>query len=77
MSDKHYFTFGQDHIHHVDHDIMLDKDGVLCIEASSPVAARSFIMKLLGRKWAMQYTAESIELDYYPRGVILTIETGE
>ena len=67
--EKHYFTFGQVHVHSVN-GITWDKDCVCCIEATDSDAARQIMFETFGNKWAMQYGISNLHLEHYPRGII-------
>jgi hypothetical protein len=60
-----YFTFGFDHAHAVD-GFTYDHNIVVKITAPSP---RAVMLDTFGREWAFEYTAEQLDLSYYPRGV--------
>ena len=64
---KHYFTFGQAHVHRVNGKTF-DKDCVIEIEAESCVAARQIMVDNFGQKWASQYK-ELPDMSYYPLGI--------
>ncbi len=69
---KFYFTFGQSHMHNHSGRI-LDRDGVVEIKAENGKQARQIMFDTFGRKWAFQYTEETMEMDYFPRGVVLKL----
>lgn len=70
---KHYVTFGQTHIHHIN-GVTYDKDCVACFEASSPASGRQKAFDLFGSKFCYDYHGEQFSfeemLSYFPRGVI-------
>ena len=69
---KFYFTFGQNHTHRCN-GVTLDCDGVVEIKAENGKQARQIMFDTFGRKWAFQYTEETMEMDYFPRGVVLKL----
>lgn len=71
------FTFGQDHIHiykTVGRRITLDRDSVVEIDAPNSGAARIKMFELFGRKWSMQYDGGKLNLEYFPRGIVLKLK---
>ena len=69
---KCYFTFGQDHIHRVNGEV-LDRDCVVAINGADYEACRSRAFELFGNKFCMQYGGSQITpqfMVYYPRGII-------
>jgi len=70
---KHYFTFGQCHTHRYD-SITLDCDSVVEIEARDGHQAREKMFELFGAKWGFQYTEDTYDQEYFPRGVVLRLE---
>jgi len=69
---RHYFTFGQDHTHRVN-NVTLDKDSVVEIVADNQASARCKMFDTFDAKWAMQYTEDTLDMRYFPRGVVLTL----
>lgn len=63
-TETKWFTFGQDHLHHID-GMTFDRD---CVVKITAVDARQKMFDTFGRKWAMQYDQEP-DMDYFPRGV--------
>lgn len=59
-----WFTFGQGHEHPFE-GIILDKDIVLQITASSPL---HHMHRLFGTAWAMEYLTMP-EMEHFPRGI--------
>ena len=70
---KHYFTFGQCHTHRYG-QTTLDCDGVVEITARDGHVAREKMFALFGSKWGFQYTEETYEKEYFPRGIVLSID---
>ena len=69
---KQYITFGQDHIHRIN-DQIIDKDCVVEFEGNSFEEIRKKALKYFGTKFSMQYSEERIDEDfmkYFPRGII-------
>lgn len=66
--NKHYFTFGQTHVHNRN-GTTFDKDCVVEIIAPSPTKAREKMFNVFGQRWAFQYK-EVPDMIYYPRGII-------
>ena len=66
---KHFFTFGTGHRHEIG-DLVLDHNCVLQLDATDADNARSILRKLIGNKWAFQYTEATLQLSYYPRGIV-------
>lgn len=63
---KHYFTFGQDHIHRYD-DVILDKDIIVEMEAEDP---RAKMFELFGDKWCFEYNSfGDLNPELFRRGV--------
>lgn len=60
-----YYTFGFDHAHAVG-GFTYDKDIVVSITAPDP---RAVMLETFGHEWSMEYTAEQLDLSYFPRGV--------
>jgi hypothetical protein len=60
-----YYTFGFDHAHAVG-GFTYDKDIVVKVTALDP---RAVMLATFGRKWSMEYTEETLDLSYYPRGI--------
>ena len=60
-----YYTFGFDHAHAVG-GFTYDKDIVVKITAPDP---RAVMLETFGRKWSMEYTEDTLDLSYYPRGI--------
>lgn len=75
--EKHFFTFGQAHAHRVVHNgvgVTLDCDSVVQINAPDYGAARERLIDLIGsNKFAFQYTEDSMNFEYFPRGVVLEL----
>lgn len=69
---SYFFTFGQIHTHRVN-GVTLDCDGVLEIVAEDFSAARTRMFELCGDKFHNQHTAETINMKYFPRGVVLKV----
>ena len=70
---RHYFTFGQCHTHRHG-QITLDCDSVVEITAEDEGIARDRMFELFGPKWGFQYTEETLNLEYFPRGIVLRLE---
>ena len=70
---KHYFTFGQCHTHRHG-NLTLDCDSVVEIEARDGYLAREKMFELFGTKWGFQYTEDTYEPAYFPRGVVVRLE---
>jgi len=71
---KHYFTFGQVHVHSVNGKTF-DKDCVVEITAEDGNKARKKMFDTFGAKWAFQYDNKP-DMKYFPRG-IMTIDNKE
>jgi len=67
------FTFGQQHVHEVD-DEVLDKDCVAVIEATDHNEAREIAWALFGPKFGTSYSEEAFDngdcIKYFPRGKV-------
>jgi len=76
---KYYYSFGQSHTHRV-HGVTLDKDSIVEIIAPDDErgmeAARAKMFDTFGQKWSMQYDDASLDLSYFPRGIVLTLHAG-
>lgn len=70
---RYCFTFGQDHVHRAE-GVTLDCDSVVEIMAPDSESARAKMFELFGRKWSMQYDHDSINLSYFPRGIVLRLD---
>ena len=69
---KQYITFGQDHIHRINEQI-IDKDCVVELEGNSFEEIRKKALECFGTKFSMQYSEERIDeefMKYFPRGII-------
>ena len=69
---KQYFTFGQNHTHRYG-NITLDYNSVVEIEAPDYATARIIMVYNFGDKWAFQYSSETMDMSYFPRGVVLRL----
>jgi len=70
--EKHYFSFGQNHTHRYN-GVTLDCDGIVEIQAEDAGEARQKMFDAFGPKWAFQYTEETYNPEYFPRGVVLQL----
>lgn len=74
---KYYYSFGQSHVHRVD-GVTLDKDSIVEIIApdddTGMELARAKMFDTFGRQWSMQYDDASLDLKWFPRGVVLTYD---
>jgi len=69
---KHYFTFGQSHVHRVNGKTF-DCDCIAVIEADNHTRAREIAFKNFGPTWCFSYEQEDWDekdMRYYPRGYI-------
>jgi hypothetical protein len=66
---KHYFTFGQIHVHRVNGKTF-DADSVVMIEAPDAMVAREIMVENFGLKWAFQYADPPDVEKHFPRGII-------
>lgn len=71
---KYFFTFGQKHTHRHG-DVTLDCDSVVLIRANSYSDARLKMVETFGCKWAFQYSEDEFKPEYFPRGVVLELES--
>ena len=71
--EKFYFTFGQNHTHRHGSGVTMDCDGVVEITAADGNAAREIMFDTFGREWSMQYPAASMNMTFFPRGVVLRL----
>jgi hypothetical protein len=60
-----YFSFGQSHAHAIN-GFTYDKDVIVKITAPDP---RAVMFRVFGHTWAMEYTEETLDLSYFPRGI--------
>ena len=67
--ETYYFSFGQGHFHNID-GVIFDKDSICGIRANGSEEARTKMFEVFGKKWSMQYTKESLKIEYFPRGII-------
>lgn len=77
--NKYYYSFGQSHTHRITHNlraVTIDCDSIVEVIAEDMDAARDHMFNLFGQKWSMQYTLDSLDLNYFPRGVVLTFDLG-
>ena len=72
MKKKYYFTFGQSHTHRV-HGVTLDCDSVVEITAEDGYSARGKMFDTFDKEWSMQYSEDTVELSYFPRGIVLRL----
>lgn len=70
---KFYFSFGQGHVHRVNGKTF-DCDSIVEIHADNEKEARDVMFKTFGKKWFTSYTEETLDLQYFPRGVIEVIK---
>jgi len=66
---KFYISFGQIHVHSVNGKTF-DKDSLAEIEAETHGEARDIAFSLFGDKFFTSYTEKSLNLEYFPRGII-------
>ena len=69
---RHYVTFGQQHVHKVNGHI-LDKDSIACYNAADCSQGRDKAFRLFGRSFFTDYHENEIgtvEMEYFPRGII-------
>jgi hypothetical protein len=72
---RHYFTFGQVHVHSVNGKVF-DKDCVVQIDADDADKAREIMVEHFGQKWAFQHSqGHPPDMTFYPRGIIPLIDT--
>ena len=74
--EKHFFSFGQNHVHRVHEggrSVTLDCDSIVQINAIDGGVARTKMFDMVGPQWGMHYTEKTIDLSYFPRGVVLEI----
>ena len=80
---KYYFSFGAGQVHKsndIDPGIegaVLDVESLVQIEAPSFHEARDLMWFHFAAQWSMQYDEESIRFEYFPRGVILLMDTSK
>jgi len=69
--EKFYITFGQDHVHKHNGNI-LDNNCIGVIKAESYSKMRELAFEWFGDKFATTYTANEIgnKIQYFPRGFI-------
>jgi len=70
---KFYYSFGQGHTHRV-RGVTLDCDSIVAIIAPCEAEARAKMFDVFGMKWSLQYTDETLDLSYFPRGVVLCFD---
>ncbi len=67
---RYFFSFGQVHTHRYG-EVTLDCDSIVQIDAPDYGAAREKMVDHFGQAWHMQYTDETYQPEYFPRGVVL------
>jgi len=67
---KHYFSFGQAHVHRID-GVTLDADCLLMVEDDDAENARQRVWDTIGAKWAMQYSEDRVNFKWFPRGEVI------
>ncbi|MBW8034105.1 MAG: hypothetical protein FVQ79_00105 [Planctomycetes bacterium] len=65
----YYFSFGQDHTHRID-GVTLDADVLLKVTAEGYNEARQKVFDAIGPKWSFQYDDDTMDLKYFPRGIV-------
>ncbi len=65
---KIYITFGQIHIHKINHKTF-DKDSVAVLDCKDHAQGREIAFNLFGDKFFTTYTDEP-DIKYFPRGII-------
>lgn len=73
---KFFCSFGYGHEHHVienGESINLDVGALVEVEASDPRQAHDKMCSVFGKKWAMLYTEDRIDMRFFPRGVLLRL----
>jgi len=70
--NSYYYSFGQSHSHRVA-GVTLDKDSIVEIQAKDMDAARAKMFEVFGRLWSMQYDESSLDLKWFPRGIVMVL----
>lgn len=65
-----YATQGQSHTHRIQ-GVTVDCDSLVAIEAEDYGTAYAYANEIFNNKWCSLY--EEPDLEYYPRGVVLTL----
>ena len=71
--DNFYVTFGQQYRYN-QHPAAGHPDGWFLIIAEDETDARSAAFKLMGDKWAFMYPESEFNKDYFPMGLLRTID---
>lgn len=72
-----YFSFGLNHCHRVPsvpYDFLLTKDTILKITSKDP---RQSMIDRFGREWSFEYSLDTIEMSYFPVGIVNMDNKGE
>jgi hypothetical protein len=60
-----YYSFGFAHVHTVN-GFTYDKDIIVKVTAPDP---RAVMFQMFGPRWSFEYTEETLDLSFFPRGV--------
>ena len=75
--NNYYFTLGQRHSHQLPSGELWDKHGVLHIIANDEDDAMDYVSNIYGNEWSSYYTDETLDIQYFPKGIIKAINLND